>query len=344
MAISIFSLLESIILARALFVAADLNIAEHLAAKALTADEIAIVTHTQALPLKRLLHFLELHDVFKKQDDGTYCLTDFSETMRADNPHTIKPFLLHDDETRWNCYGHLGYSIATGKASFDMLHGVNYFQHLKEHPLLSARFNDAMTIISAQEDALIAKTVPFKNRVIDIGGGTGQLITQIAQAHPITEGIVFDLPEVVAQADNLHPICSTQGGSFFEPIACTADIFILKRVLHDWDDEASLKILTNVSNAMHERSTLYIIDGILDYSQDKKLLAAIDLALLAIFQGRERTKAEFQEIITAAGLEIVSIQPLGNLMCAMECRLKAQRPPSRPISREISLDAGDLIS
>lgn len=323
MAISIDSLLESIILARALFVAADLNIAEHLALKSMTVDEIAIVTHTKPLPLKRLLYFLELHDVFKKQDDDHYSLTDFSRTMRSDDPHSIKPLLLHDDATRWNSYGHLGYSITTGKASFDMLYGANYFEHLQQHPLLSARFNEAMTIISAQEDALIAKTIPFKNTVIDIGGGTGQLINTIASAHSITAGILFDLPEVVAQAENLHPNCSAKAGSFFEPITDTADIFILKRILHDWDDEASLRILKNVSNAMNEDSTLYIMEGILDYSENKKLLAAIDLALLTIFQGRERTKAEFETLLKAAGLNIVSIQPLGNLMCAIECRKTA---------------------
>jgi hypothetical protein len=320
MAISIDVLLQSIILARALFVAADLNIAEHLALKAMTADEIAIVTHTEASSLKRLLYFLELNDVFEKQDDERYHLTDFSQTMCSNDPHTIKPFLLHDDETRWNCFGNLGHSIATGKASFDKLYGMDYFKHLKQHPLLSARFNDAMTIISSEEDALIAKTIPFKNRVVDIGGGTGQLINNIARTHALTEGILFDLPEVVAQADNLHQTCTKKGGSFFEPIACTADIFILKRVLHDWDDAESLKILKNVTNAMQEGSTLYIIDGILDYSEDKKLLAAIDLALLTIFQGRERTKAEFEALTQAAGLEIVSIQLLGSLMCAIECR------------------------
>lgn len=320
MAILIDSLLQSIILARALFVAADLNIAEHLALKSMTADEIAIVTHTEASSLKRLLYFLELNEVFQKQDDGRYYLTAFSQTMRSDDPHTIKPFLLHDDETRWNSFGHLGYSITTGKASFDMLYGANYFEHLKQHPLLSTRFNDAMTIISAQEDALIAKRLPFKNKVIDVGGGIGQLINKIAHAHPITEGIVLDLPEVVAQADNLHPHCSKMAGSFFEPITCTADIFILKRILHDWDDSKALQILNNVANAMDEDSTLYIMDGILDYSENKKLLAAIDLALLTIFQGRERTKSEFEVLIKAAGLEIVFIQPLGNLMCAIECK------------------------
>jgi len=319
MTISIFSLLQSIMLARALFVAADLDIAEHLSHKAMTLDEIAIITHSEPNALKRLLHFLELNEIVKQQA-GRYYLTDFSQAMRDSHPQTIRPFLLHDDETRWNSFGNMGYSIATGKASFDMLYGQDYFAHLKQKPELSRRFNDAMTIISSTEDALIAKTLRFKGTVADIGGGTGQLINKIAETGLISKGILADLPEVVDQADNLNAICCKQPGSFFDVLSVQADIFILKRILHDWDDTQALKILQNVCNTMLANSKLYIIDGILDYSEDKKLLAAIDLALLTIFQGQERTKAEFEMLIKAAGLEIISIQPLNNLVCIIECQ------------------------
>lgn len=319
MSISIFSLLQSVMLARALFVAADLDIAEHLACQAMTVDEIATITRSEPNALGRLLHFLELNEVFKQQA-GCYYLTDFSQTMRASHPQTIRPFLLHDDETRWNSFGNLGYSVATGKASFDMLYGQDYFAHLKQNPVLSRRFNDAMTIISTQEDALIAKTIPFKGVVADIGGGMGQLINQIAETGAISAGVLVDLPEVVAQANGLHPICSKIPGSFFNPLSVSADSFILKRILHDWDDSKAQAILQNVCNTMQKDSKLYIIDGILDYVQDQKLLAAIDLALLTIFQGKERTKAEFEVLIKAAGLEIVSIQHLNNLICIIECQ------------------------
>lgn len=318
--ISIFALLESIMLARALFVAADLDIAEHLARRAMRADEIATVTHTDPKALKRLLHFLELNDVFKQEPDETYTLTDFSQTMRAGHPQTIRPFLLHDDEARWNSFGNLSYSIETGQAAFDMLYDQDYFTHLKKDPKLSSRFNDAMTIISATEDALIAKTIPFSGVVADIGGGTGQLINKVAQSGSISAGILVDLPEVVAQAGNLHAICTKQAGSFFDKLAIKADAFILKRILHDWDDARALQILQNICNTMPESARLYIIDGILDYSQDKKLLAAIDLALLTVFQGQERTKAEFELLIKKAGLEIVTMQPLNNLVCIIECQ------------------------
>ena len=323
MSISILSLLKSVILARALFVAADLNIAEHVSSQPMTVNEIAAVTNSNPASLQRLLYFLELCEVFEKHDDEKYYLNEFSQTMRSNDPRTIKPFLLHDDETRWNSFGHLGCSIATGNASFDMLYGTDYFSYLKENPLLSTRFNDAMVIISAQENAIIAQTISFKGIVADIGGGTGQLLNNIAETNPINAGILFDLPEAVEQATDLHPICSKQGGSFFEPIPCSADIFILKRIMHDWDDAQALQILTNVCNAMDENSRLYIIDGILDYSENKSELAAIDLALLTIFQGRERTKAEFETLIQAAGLKIISIQTITEIICAIECKKRS---------------------
>lgn len=319
MTISIFGLLQSVMLARALFVAAELDIAEHLTLKALTASELAQVTNTDPQALKRLLYFLELHDVFNQQTDHCYYLTDFSKTMCHDHPHTIKPFLLHDDETRWNSFGHLGYCIRSGKSAFEKLYNTTYFQYLEQQPVLSTRFNDAMTIISAQEDALIAKTISFKNTVADIGGGNGQLLTQIAQSHPISHGILFDLPQTVSQINNLPATCTKVGGSFFEPIAIAADIFILKRILHDWDDQAALNVLQNISNAMSPDAKLYIIDGVLDYAQDKKLLAAIDLALLTIFQGQERTSLEFTKLANAANLKINSITPLNDLVCIIEC-------------------------
>jgi len=227
MAITLYALLTSIMLARALFVAAELNLAEELAKQPLSAEELAIITGTNPSALSRLLNFLSLNDVFRKENDQKYYLTDFSHTMRSDHPDSIKPFLLHDDETRWNAFGNLGYSIRTGKASFDELYGTDYFNYLKKHPTLSERFDQAMTIISAQEDAYIANTLPFYGTVADIGGGNGQLINALAQKGVISKGILIDLPGAV-EAAQLGTNCIKIAGSFFEPLRIKADAFILK--------------------------------------------------------------------------------------------------------------------
>ncbi len=320
MTISTFSLITMIMLNRALYVAADLGIADQLAVRPMTVEELAQETNTEPAALQRMLYFLALHDVFARKENLCYCLTDFSQTMCEKSPNTIKPFLLHDDETRWNSFGLLGYSVTTGNAAFDMLYGQTYFQHLQQNPQLSARFNDAMMTISSQEDSAIASKLPFSKVVADIGGGKGQLLNKITTNQTITQGILFDLPEVVDQANSADSNFLKIGGSFFDPLPFTADIFVLKRILHDWNDEKALVILKNIRHGMHANSRLYIIEGILDYSEDKKLLAAIDLALLTIFQGQERTKSEFDTLIRAAGLEIVSIKTLDSVICAIECK------------------------
>lgn len=311
---------------RALYVAADLNIADHLALQPMTVQELAHVTNSKTETLQRMLYFLELHDVFKRREDMRYCLTDFSELMCEKRLNSIKPFLLHDDETRWNSFGHLGYSITNGTAAFDKLYNMDYFQHLQKNPQLSTRFNDAMIAISSQEDPAIATKLVFQGIVADIGGGKGQLLHHIIANNTIAQGILFDLPEVISQTNNVGLSYLKIGGSFFEPLSFSADIFILKRILHDWNDEKALTILSNIRQAMDVNSRLYIIEGILDFSEDKKLLAAIDLALLTVFQGRERTQSEFAGLIAAAGLEIVSIQKLDSVICAIECKKSVEAP------------------
>jgi len=320
MAIDIASFLTNNILNRALYTAASLNIAESLATRPMPLNELATVTKTHKETLKRLLYFLELYKVFKKTPEGKYELTPFSEQMREDHPKTIKFILLHDDETRWNSLGHLKYSIQTGKASFDKLYGMNYFDHLKQHPELSYRFDKAMNDITTQEDKLIAEKITFRGSVADIGGGQGQLLATINQLQAVQEGILFDLPNVVTQANELGPNCRTVGGSFFEPLNFTADTFILKRILHDWDEDKAETILKNVSNAMSSDSTLYIFEGVLDRSIDKQKLAAIDLALLTIFEGKERNLAQFENLAARAGLIITNLTHIDDLMCALECK------------------------
>lgn len=318
---NIFSLLNIVILTRALFVAAELNIAEHLADANMTIQELADITHTNSCALNRMLYFLELHGVFIKDSTGKYGNTDFSKTMCSTHPKTIKPFLLHDDPSRWNSFGHLGYSIKTGKASFDMLHGQSYFNYLKDHADLSLQFDQAMTIISTQEDELISQQLSFSGIVADIGGGKGQLLNNIISRHPQVTGILFDLPQVV---DNsfLAVNYTKISGSFFDSLPIKADIFILKRILHDWDDAQALQILRNVSNAMESNSKLFIIDGLLDHSKNKELLAAIDLALLTIFQGKERNISQITTLLEEANLEIVDIKQIDEIICAIECRKK----------------------
>lgn len=318
----VFDLLESTIFSRALFTAAELNLAELIIQDPQTADTLARITNTDRPTLTRLLNFLCLKKVFLHNEQGIYSLPEKSHVMLANHPQTIKPFLLHDDETRWNSFGNLTYAIKTGKPAFDMLYGQDYFTSLKQAPELSKRFDDAMNIISAKEDTAIAKKLNLHGNVADIGGGNGQLLKQILEVQPgHVNGILFDLPTVVQhvpRTEKLTPV----GGSFFENISITADVFLLKRVLHDWNDTQSESIMRNVVATMKPGNQLWIIDGILDQAQEQTKLAAVDLALLTIFGGQERTMAQFKTLIAKTGLTIVRIEHFTPLLSGICCTLQ----------------------
>jgi len=316
----VYQLSNQIMLSRALYVAADLELADHVHIP-LSLKDLADKTSVDAQALHRLLRCLTEHEIFLYDQNKMISNNAYSLFLCKDHPQTIRPFILHDDPTRWNAIGNLGHSIATGKASFDELYNTDYFSHLKTNPVLSQRFDEAMTIISQQEDERIAQMIDFQGIVADIGGGKGQLLQQIAQYNnSVTELVLFDLQQVQNNVLVKNSSITQVSGSFFDAIPVKADTFILKRILHDWDDQKALQILSKVAATMDDENVLYIVDAVIDQCQDKKLILDIDLRLLSIFGGQERTRSEFELLCNAAGLEIVEINDLTSISHIIKCR------------------------
>ncbi len=317
--INIFKILETVVLSRALYVACDLDLADALAERSMQIKELCELTGTNQDALTRLMNLLCLNQVFYKSEDNFYVNTDFSETMVATHPNTIKPFLLHDDESRWNSLGDLTHSIRTGKASFNQLYQTDYFSSLKSDMKLSKRFDEAMLIISRQEDAIIAKSISFNGIVADIGGGNGQLLNEILSKHPkVTGAILFDLPNVENKL--IYQNASKVVGSFFDEVNIKANDYILKRILHDWNDQQAELILKNVESSMGVDARLFIFEGLLDVSKNAKLLSSIDLYLLTILAGKERSLDNFKALLAKANLEVRAVHELTDLMFALECK------------------------
>jgi hypothetical protein len=316
----LLSLSNQVMVSRALYVAADLELADYLCLP-LKLEELACRVEVDAQALQRLLRCLIASGVFAYDYNGLICNNEKSIFLQKNHPQTIRPFILHDDPARWDAIGHLGYSIKTGKASFDELYETDYFSYLKNDAVLSNRFDEAMTIISQQEDALIAQIIDFAGIVADIGGGKGQLLKRIAEkSNKIAKLILFDLEQVQDNVCLQNELMIQVSGSFFDPLQIKADIFILKRILHDWNDEKALQILRNIAMTMDEKSTLYIVDAVVDQCQNKQLILDIDLRLLTIFGGQERTQAEFELLCNAAGLQIIAIRELTSISHIIECR------------------------
>jgi len=313
---------NQVMMSRALYVAADLELADHLN-EPCTIEELADKTNSHASTLERLMRFLIAHGVFTRDQDGVYYNNELSLYIQKDHPLTMRPFLLHDDPTRWNALGNLEYCIKTGQQSFDHLYQESYFAHLAHNATLSQRFDEAMTIISQKESTLIAQNIHFEGVVADIGGGKGMLLEEIKKHNSlITDLILFDLAQVIENLGEKKELMTCVAGSFFDTIAVKADVFLLKRILHDWDDVQALRILQNIAAAMTENTVLYIIDAVIDQCQDQKLILDIDLRLLTIFGGKERTMKEFTTLCDQAGLEIVSVQELTSIIDAIKCKKK----------------------
>ena len=315
--VNLEQIIESVILSRALYASCCLNIAEKLDDNTLDIKKLGEALDCDIDALQRLMRYLLLNDIFKINSKGEYQHSEFSSTMSSAHPDTIKPFLLHEDETRWNTIGNLQYSIKTGKPSFDHLYNKDYFSYIKEHKLLSTRFNDAMRIISKREEEIIAKEIRFTNTIVDIGGGTGQLINKINKYNTVKKLYLFELPEVKENFTAAN--CIKISGSFFDKIEAKANIYILKRILHDWNDKQALMILKNVTDAMSIDSRLLIFEGVID-QENAKYLSAIDLLLLSIFGGKERTLDGFNQLIQSSGLRIESVKLLTETMSCIECR------------------------
>lgn len=312
--------IANIMFERALYVAADLQIADFLYQKPYSCEELALVTKTNSNALKRLMRVLELNQIFTQNESGEYIHSPESLCLCSDHPQTVRPFLLHNDPTRWNAIGNLNLSVKSGNPSFNELYGVSYFEYLKEHPKLAERFDLAMNRISEYEDELIAKALPIKGTVIDLGGGLGQLAyNMVTYNTDVCHVTVIDIcHENNDQMSDDHKI-SYLYGNFFEPLKIDADTIILKRILHDWNDEKAVLILENIKKIMNDNTRLYIIDAVLDQSDEIKEVAAIDLLLLTIFGGKERTHAEWITLLHKAELQIASIDRITSFIHIIEC-------------------------
>lgn len=317
--INLLDLLKNVILSRALYTAAELNLAEELDQYQFTASALAQKINVSVDGLTRLMDFLILNDIFAKNAQGLYQNNESSFLISSLHPQSIKPFVMHDDPTRWNSFGNLTRSIKTGKDVFSELYGESYFSFLSKNQNLSKTFDSAMTIISSIEDEAIAAKIEFSGTVVDIGGGVGQLLDKIQAKQPaVKKTILFDLPEVVANVSGTkHEVLA---GSFFEHISLMGDFLILKRILHDWNDEACLLILKNIARQMSMGDSLLIFEGLLDRSKNKVELAACDLALLSIFGGKERTLDQFNSLVRCAGLSIIAVSEVTDTIFGILCK------------------------
>jgi hypothetical protein len=302
---------------QAIHVAAKLGLADLLAAGPKTVSELSDVTRMHRTSLARLLRALTNLGIFAEDTSGRYSQTPLSDALRADHPDSIQPFaLMLGARFIWEPVGRLDESIRTGQAAFERVHSVSFFRHLAENPDDAAVFNAAMSSMpSYLADLVAAYDFSKFRRIVDVGGGHGALLAAILDANPQTRGVLQDLPPVVAGASSLRresiaDRCEIVAGDFFEGVPDGGDAYLLKGIIHDWNDEAAVAILRNCRRAIRPNGTLLILDTVVIGSDDPGG-ALMDLLMMVLTSGRERTEPEFRSLLQEAGFSLTRVISTG---------------------------------
>jgi hypothetical protein len=301
--------------AQILGVAARLGIADQLADRRRTVAELAEATQTHPPSLHRLLRALTCIGVVAEPETDQFELAPGGQQLRADVRDSVRAaVLLFTSDEVWRSWGQLEYSVRTGKIAWDHVVGTSVFEFMAQHPDQSATFNAAMADRTRVVSPRIVSHYDFSrfDTVVDVGGGDGELISTILAATPGLHGILFDRPAgVMGAAATLREAgasdrCDVVTGDFFVAVPDGADAYLLKTVLHNWDDDQCIAILRNCRKAIRDNGKLLVIERMLPPRIESSAAGRVvfmDINMLVNTQGRERTEAEFRSLCTAAGFE-----------------------------------------
>ena len=301
---------------QAIRVAAQLGIADLLATGPRTSDDLAAATSANPGALYRLLRALAAAGVFREEEDQRFALTPVGDCLRRDAPESIYGWAMFVGGTdHWQLWGALDYSIRTGENARRHVSGTDGWTYRQQHPETDVEFDLAMASIA---NLVIATLLPIFDfgrfaTIVDVGGGNGFLLAAILARNPGSRGILFDQPHVVAGAATVleqagvADRCEVVGGSFFEAVPGGGDAYLMKSIIHDWEDAESIAILRSCRAAMAEGASLLLVERVLGPPNDVPDSKFSDLNMLIGPGGRERWNEEYARLFEATGFEFVGV-------------------------------------
>ncbi len=304
---------------RLVHVAAKLRLADLLKGGSRSIEDLASAADVQPVALYRLLRSLASVGIFAETKGRRFKLTPLAATLQTGVPNSMHAWVLMVNENwMWDSWKELLSGVKTGEMPFSKAHGVPIFQYLERHHEDLAVFGESMSSISQTENPAIAYAYKFpKGRtLVDVGGGHGSLLAAILKKNPTLKGVLFDQGAVIARAENDKHVtargvaqrCRLEAGNFFEMVPKGGDAYIMKYILHDWNDDECVKILTNCRAAMNEKGKVLVVDNVVSAGNDPSWGKLLDIQML-IIGGRERTKDEFAALFAAAGMKLTRIVP-----------------------------------
>ena len=303
---------------QAIHVAAVLGIADLLADGPRSSDDLAAATETHSGTLYRLLRALAGVGVFREEENRHFALTDLGACLRSDALEPVGRWAAFVGEPyQWQAWSTLLHSVQTGENAFRHVHGIDSWTFRSRHPELGASFDRAMTDLSRQLSTAILAAYDFDRfgQIVDVGGGNGAFLAAILAKHPMAHGVLFDQPHVVSgaapilAAAGVPDRCQVVGGSFFEAVPTGGDAYLLKAILHDWEDEPCVRILRICRQAMADGTALLVIERELGRPNQDPDAKFSDLNMLVGPMGKERTPDEYAALFAAAGFQFLRFIP-----------------------------------
>jgi hypothetical protein len=315
--------------AAAIRAAALLGVADHLAGGPREVAELAELTESNEVYLRRLLRFLASRGIFREDEDGRFDLTPYAEVLRSDVPNSIRAgVLIATSETWWQSAGDLVEAIRHGEPAFDRRYGKPLFDYLAENPSVGRMFNEGMATFAAGDIDLVTAAYDFPDSgvLVDVGGGLGGLLLAVLRARPNLRGVLFDHEKVLAGtmlgqlgADERWELVP---GDFFESVPA-GDFYLIKNVLHDWNDDQCVRILENCRRAMRPGGKLLVIDAVLPPGNEPHFGKAMDMIMLLLLPGQERSLAEFEHVFSRAGFRVNQVITTAGPLALIEAEVSA---------------------
>lgn len=311
-------MLDGALVAQLIQVVAELDIAEHVTDGPVPVERLAENTHSDPDALYRALRTLASVGVFTESAPRSFGPTPLAEVLREGVSGSVRDVArMRGEPALWQTWERLRYSVSTGRSAFEHVHGTDRWSYLAEHPEDSALFDRVMAkgtqrVHSAAVEALDLSGV---RRLVDIGGGHGSLVTSILRQRPDVHAVVFDQENTLRGAE--HTVAEAGvadrvdlvAGDFFETVPTGGDMYILSRILHDWNDDAATAILRNIRRAMPAHARVLVIDSLVPEGDTPHPSKMTDMIMLALHEGRERTETEFARLFDHAGLRLTDTLP-----------------------------------
>ena len=332
--IALLELASGFMATHAIYAVAKLGIADALVNGPLPAEDIATAVGADPDNTARLLRACAMFGVFTEHPDGRFDMTALAEPLRSETPNSMLPVILMLGDSQYQQpWCQLAQTVQTGVPGAETVLGKRMWEYLDDNPEFAATFNNAMSRLSALDWPTVEAAYDFTqfSTIVDLGGGHGQLLALMLAASPAAKGVLQEREAVVGQAEvhlrraGVLDRCRIDTGSFFDTAPSDGDLYVMRRVIHDFDDEQAKAILTNIRRHMAMDSTLLLLESVVALGNTSHFAKTLDLEMMIFVGGRERTERQFGALLDLAGFRITRIIPTVSTISLVEAVANSRR-------------------